>query len=236
MRTFLKSLVRDHAPPGVMRGLFAVADAGRSAAGRLGLPLVSTDWVGYEGLVEFITRHHILSVPGDLLEIGAFLGGGTKKLCDLLAREQDEKTLWVVDAFDPGLDHTENRSGRTMAGLYASALKGFPGQTQWEVFSRATAGCGNLRVIRGDSREVFLPPKRLCFAFLDGHHAPESVARDFSLAWERLSPGGALAVHDYGGDLPQVTATLDRLLNSQASRVKTLLWDRRRWVLYAIKS
>ncbi len=236
MRIFVKSLVRDHAPPGVMRALFAAADAGRAAAGRLSLPLVSTDWVGYEGLVSFITGHGILSVPGDLLEIGAFLGGGTRKLCELLAREKSGKTLWVVDAFEPGLDDTKNQSGRAMAGLYASALKGFNGKTQWEVFSGVTAGCENLRVIRADSRIVDLPAGSLCFAFLDGHHAPESVAKDFALAWSRLSPGGALAVHDYAGDLPQVTAVVDRILAAHAPRVKALLWDRRRWVLYVVKS
>src|SRR5690349_12978634 len=40
-----------------------------------------SDWVGYETLLDELDRHGIDKVEGDLLEIGALLGGGTAKLC-----------------------------------------------------------------------------------------------------------------------------------------------------------
>ncbi|MBW1990325.1 MAG: class I SAM-dependent methyltransferase [Deltaproteobacteria bacterium] len=233
--TRLKSLLRRRLPPAAVKALFSAAMAGRRASGAIGLPLASTDWVGYEGLVDFIRTNRILDVPGDLLEIGAFLGGGTRKLCRMLEKTNSQKTLWVIDAFDPSLDTTTNIHGLAMEQLYASALAAFPGKTQRQVFDRQTAGCQNLRVIAQDSRIATLPAKTLCFAFLDGHHDPKSVQSDFALAWSRLSPGGALAFHDYGGDLYHLTQTIDALLSTHAKDIKTLQWDRDRWVLYAVK-
>jgi hypothetical protein len=37
------------------------------------------------------------------------------------------------------------------------------------------------------------------------------VRHDFQLAWNHTVSAGAVALHDYGGDLPEVTATIDLL-------------------------
>ena len=171
-------------------------------------PPPETDLVGYETLVDFIRAHSLLEIPGDLVEIGAFCGGGTCKLAKSIRKAAPEKTLHVVDCFDITLDQTLCESGFRMADFYFRLLKG---RSQKEVFFRTTRGLRNISVIAADSKTVQLPVDRICFAFVDGNHSPDYVRSDFSLVWPRLSPGGVAAFHDYGFDLPQVTSTLDEL-------------------------
>ena len=147
-----------------------------------------------------------------MLEIGAFLGGGTRKLCDLLATVSPDKRLWVIDVFDPTFDWTANTHGDTMSSLYANALARFNGKSQWEIFHENTRACTNLTVIKSDSRVAQIGDARLCFAFIDGNHDPEYVQSDFRLAWAHLNSGGAIAFDDYGKDLPQTTKAIDDLV------------------------
>ena len=41
---------------------------------------LQTDFAGYDLLLEYIRRHELQNLPGDIVEIGAFMGGGTRKL------------------------------------------------------------------------------------------------------------------------------------------------------------
>ena len=43
-------------------------------------PEAANDFVGYEVLIDFIEERALCELPGDLIEIGAFMGGGTAKL------------------------------------------------------------------------------------------------------------------------------------------------------------
>jgi len=38
------------------------------------------------------------------------------------------------------------------------------------------------------------------------------VRSDFHLSWRHTLPGGVVAFHDYGGDLPQTTEIIDKTL------------------------
>jgi hypothetical protein len=181
-----------------------------------------SDWVGYETLLEEAERNGIAGVDGDVLEIGAFLGGGTAKLCDWLARNAPDKRLVTVDVFDPNFDPTVTREGWGMGELYAGALKG---RDQRAVFDEVTRGRSNLRLIVGDSTSVQIPPGPVAFAFIDGSHAPADVHSDFELVWGRLSPGGIAAFHDYGGDLPGVTHTLHACIGEHAAEIARV-WAR----------
>ena len=40
----------------------------------------ANDFVGYEVLVEFMEKRGVQKLEGDIIEIGAFMGGGTAKL------------------------------------------------------------------------------------------------------------------------------------------------------------
>ncbi len=120
----------------------------------------------------------------------------------------------------------------SMAGLYAKALERWEGKSQWEIFCDVTKGCTNIVVIKEDSRKVRLPATKVCFGFIDGNHDPDSVKSDFYLLWERLSPGGCIAFHDYGADLPQTTATIDQILATHSDDIGHISYSETKWILF----
>lgn len=175
-----------------------------------------SDSVGYEVLLDEIERHGLEHVPGDVLEIGALLGGGTAKLCGWFGSRAPSKHVIAVDVFDPEFDPTTTVEGWTMRELYAHRIGD---RDQRAVFDDITRGCANLVVVAGDSTSVEIPTGTLAFAFVDGSHVPDDVRSDFELVWSRLAPGGIAAFHDYGADLPEVTATLDGCLAARAADI-----------------
>lgn len=187
-----------------------------------------SDWVGYEALLEEIERHGLDRIEGDVLEIGALLGGGTAKLCGWFAGRAPSKRVIAVDVFDPAFDPTTTVDGWRMSDLYAAGIRE---RDQREVFDEVTSGCANLVVVTGDSTRVEIPARRLAFAFVDGSHVAEHVRSDFERAWERLSPGGIAAFHDYGGDLPDVTRTLDACVDRHAGDIARV-WTREPTLLF----
>lgn len=178
-----------------------------------------SDWVGYEVLLDEIERNEIDRVEGDVLEIGALLGGGTAKLCRWFARQAPDKRVITIDVFSPDFDPTTTVEGWKMSDLYTSAIDGLD---QRSLFDEVTSGCSNLTVVAGDSTSVAVPSDRLAFAFVDGSHVPDDVRSDFELVWSRLAPGGIAAFHDYGGDLPGVTHTLNERIGAHASEIARL--------------
>src|SRR5262249_30438444 len=114
-------------------------------------------------------------------------------------------------------------------------LRRYAGLSQREVFDRVTGGCRNLEVLSCDSKAADLGDKRLCFAFIDGNHEPAHVQSDFALVWSRLSPGGAVALHDYGWYLPQTTRAIDALAWGRRGEIARKHHDPKRHLLYLIK-
>jgi predicted O-methyltransferase YrrM len=189
--------------------------------------------VGYEALTEFIQSWGLLSVPGDIVEIGAFCGGGTYKLAKFLQQQKSPKRVYTIDCFDIQVDQTENTDGMRMAQLYEASLKG---NSQRQVFDKVTAGIRNLFVIVGDSKAVVLPAEAVCFGFIDGNHADDYVVNDFYLVGKKLSPGGVIAFHDYGYDLPGVTAAIDQLCARHSAEIARVHVDLYRHVIYLRKA
>ncbi len=60
----------------------------------------------------------ILSIPGDIVEIGVFCGGGNYKLARMLRRERLQKKVYAIDCFNIDVDRTRNTVGYVMADLY----------------------------------------------------------------------------------------------------------------------
>jgi len=191
-----------------------------------------TDLAGYEALIERIEREGLNRIAGDFLEIGCFLGGGTAKLAKIAASAG--KRVFVIDLFDPSFDVTANLSGERMADLYHRFLGGL---TQEEVFRRVTAPWAHaIQVIRQDSMKVQFPAEfKLAFAFVDGNHDPAWVSSDFELVWRHLVPGGWAGFHDYRGDLPDVTAALDRKLAQHENEIGRVETVPGRWMLLVEK-
>ncbi len=199
---------------------------------RTGWLVPALDLVGYETLVEHIQRSGACRVAGDFIEVGAFLGGGTVKLAEL-ARLLG-KRVWVVDIFDPGFDLTVNAAGTAMASLYQATLGCGSQERAFRLVTRAVAG--TLEVLKQDSRAVVLPPDlKFAFGFIDGNHDPEYVKSDFQLVWDRLSPGGLLGLHDYGGDLPEVTRAIDQLIDRFGSQIESTELVPKQWVMFLQK-
>jgi hypothetical protein len=174
--------------------------------GRLGL---QNDFVGYEALINYVEKNRLYELQGDFLEIGAFMGGGSVKLARYVKRHN--KNLIVIDLFDPDFDPTQNDRGESMNWIYRKIL----GQKNLrKVFDENIKNEKNIIVYAGDSRKIKLPDNlELCFSFIDGHHDPEYTRSDFRLAWSKTVPGGIVAFHDYGGDLPQVTNTIKEIID-----------------------
>lgn len=195
-------------------------------------PPEGTDMVGYEALIDFMKANRILELPGDLVEVGAFCGGGTYKLGKFLSQKATRKKVYVIDCFDTGRDTTQCTAGARMTQLYAQHLDG---RSQKEVFCQVTRGIPNIEVIEEDSKCARIIAETVCFAFIDGNHAPEYVRNDFYLVWGKLAPGGVVAFHDYGYDLPQVTAALDKLCAQHREEISNRFVNEKKHILFIQK-
>ena len=195
-------------------------------------PPEGTDMVGYEALIDFMKANRILELPGDLVEVGAFCGGGTYKLGKFLSQKGARKKVYVIDCFDIGRDTTECTAGAQMTQLYTRHLDG---RSQKEVFRQVTRDIPNIEVIEEDSKYARISAETICFAFIDGNHAAEYVRNDFYLVWGKLAPGGAVAFHDYGYDLPQVTAALDKLCTQHREEISSRSVNEEKHILFIQK-
>ncbi|MBI3820965.1 MAG: class I SAM-dependent methyltransferase [Planctomycetes bacterium] len=175
-----------------------------------------SDLSGYESLLSVILKNRLCELEGDFVEIGAFLGGGTYKLCKLLQIRAPAKKVYSIDIFAASTDRTACALGDTMESIYRKALRG---RDQLSVFREVTRDCGNLICIVGDSARVELPAKKISFGYVDGNHDPAYVRGDFSLIWSRLTPGGIIAFDDYGFDLPDVTRTIDDIVKEHGTQI-----------------
>lgn len=173
----------------------------------------------YHALIAFCEKKKLYDVPGDFVEVGALFGSGTRILASYLKRFCRDKKLYVIDVFDLDFDATVSSGGLVMKELYNTWLKDTGIPSQWLLYLAAIHGLGNVVTLREDSRKVVLPARQVAFAFIDGNHSAEYVESDFNMIWERLAPGGSIAFHDYGGDLPHVTAKIDELVTRHRSEI-----------------
>jgi len=196
-------------------------EAAFRARWRFPSPPAWSDWSGYSRLLVELERNRIADVPGDVVEIGVLLGGGTYKLCKYLEREAPGKMVYAIDIFDPSFDTTACDHGQTMAELYQGALgdDSVAGRSQREIFDEITRNCDNLVVLAADSAAVELPCDRISFAYIDGNHSAQYVRSDFELVWAKLSPGGIVSFDDYGGNITEVTQTLHELIGEHAAEL-----------------
>lgn len=190
-----------------------------------------TDFVGYDFLIDYARQNGIPDVSGDICEIGAFMGGGTRKL--LSFADEIGKLVYVIDVFDPSFDRTTNSWGQRMDQVYSRILgkRSLIGE-----FRSNTSGHHRLRLIHGDSTLVAFPPSiRFAFAFVDGNHSPQNVISDFNLVWEHMSTGGVIAMHDYQGDLPSTTAAIDECLAQHSTDIPKVVTEKRRRTIFIHK-
>jgi len=182
----------------------------------LGLKAPPAEFVGYENLIAFIRKQALLELEGDIVEVGAYMGGGTVKLARLAGKHG--KKLYVIDTFDPARDKTVSKSGVTAAEVYEAFLEG---RSMWEVYREATRHFRNVITMRENSREVrFDERQKFVFGFVDGCHQKMYVENDFNLIWPHLVPGGVLGFHDYQyDDWPEVTEAVAGLMDEHKDEI-----------------
>lgn len=175
------------------------------------------DFVGYEVLIDFIKRRALYKLPGDIVEIGSYMGRGTARLASF-ARRYGRK-VYAIDIFDPSLDKTVSRSGIKAADVYQAFLGG---RSMLEVYRESTRGFDNIVTIRKDSRTVTFPEEhRFMFGFIDGCHEQAYVEDDFHLIWPHLVSGAALGFHDYKfDDWPEVTEAAHKLAHAHKREIR----------------
>ena len=168
------------------------------------------EFVGYESLIDFMEERALQNLEGDIVEIGAYMGGGTVKLAKFANRHG--KKVYAVDTFDPGVDRTIGKGGVKASEVYDAFLYG---RSMLEVYQETTRGFDNIITIRRDSRKVRFPERqKFLFGFVDGCHQMSYVENDFGVIWPHLVSGGVIGFHDYGfDDWPEVTPAVDRLID-----------------------
>ena len=88
------------------------------------------------------------------------------------------------------------------------------------IFKRNIADLTNIIIYPIDSQKMYFnATHRLCFSFIDGNHDSTCVKSDFELLWGKTVKGGVVALHDYGGDLPQVTSAIDILIKDHQAEI-----------------
>jgi hypothetical protein len=173
------------------------------------------DFVGYEVLIDFMRKRGLQKLEGDIIEIGAFLGGGTVKLARFARRYG--KKIYAVDIFDPERDKTPDKNGVRMCDIYRAFLGG---RSQLEVYLQTTRGFDNIVTVNKDSKRVKFPRRqRFIFGFIDGNHQSGYVRSDFNLIWRYLDPGGSVGFHDYNFDLPEVTRTINGIIDKHKNEI-----------------
>jgi hypothetical protein len=110
-----------------------------------------------------------------------------------------------------------------MADIYANYLQKL-GLTMFEAYWFNVSKYPNVITIPKDSWAIKFPQTKIfCFGFIDGNHSPEYVINDFYLVWNHLIPGGILAFHDYGYDLPKVTQTIDKCIQNHRKDIEKII-------------
>lgn len=141
---------------------------------------------------------------GDIIEIGAFKGLGTRQLCEAFP----DKTVVAVDVFDIYFDKSANVSGTPMSRFYEDELDG---HDQAELFMQNTKGLENLIVHRGDSTK-YRPKRNVWLTIIDGGHSAAVLKKDIKNSMKSRY----IAFHDYKHDIPEVTQTIDELTEGWA--------------------
>lgn len=189
------------------------------------------DSVGYEILVDFMRKREMQKLEGDIIEIGAFLGGGTVKLARF-AKNYGKK-VYAIDIFDPEFDQTEDVSGVKMCHIYQAFLEG---RSQLEIYQETTKGWDNIITIKEDSKKVKFPKEqKFIFGFIDGNHQIEYVRNDFYIIWSNLVSGGAVGFHDYNYTLPEVTKAINGLIKEHKKEISEVQEIEPRHVILLIK-
>ncbi len=133
------------------------------------------------------------TIAGDFVECGVNRGGYARAIIEYLDFDALNKKFWLLDTFC-GLDRKYVNSQEVRAGLSAGRYT-----ECYEDVKRTFEVFRNVRIVRGAVPETLkqVSAKKIAFLSLDMNCAePEISAAEFF--WEKLSPGAAIVLDDYG--------------------------------------
>lgn len=143
------------------------------------------------------------NIPGDVVELGCYIGESSKLTTMMLLKHGSSKKLWVYDSFE-----------------------GLPKPTEWESNWREGSLQTNIEVLEQNFINNKLPlpnitkcwfneiksnqlPESISFAFLDGDFY-QSIYDSLEKIYPLLSNGAIVTFHDYERpDLPGVKKAVD---------------------------
>lgn len=167
--------------------------------------------------------HEVLhrQTPGDVVELGCYVGTTSLFLQRLLAQEGKGRVLHVYDSFEGLPPKTTPDSSPAGEQFTAGELR-----TSKQVFIRHFKQAGlPLPVIhKGWFHELAANdmPKQIAFAFLDGDFY-ESIQGSLRLVWPRLSEGAIVIVDDYQSEaLPGARLAVDDWLKTHPARLQAV--------------
>ncbi|HEY8164592.1 MAG TPA: TylF/MycF/NovP-related O-methyltransferase [Gemmatimonadaceae bacterium] len=156
-------------------------------------------------LIQFIRA--TANVPGDVVEYGSLHGGSGAILVEAV-NHYGKKLVWLFDSFAGipkskyGLDHRWDGS--------------FSNNSYHEVRD-AFSDCDNVRVVKGNITETFDSVKNpISFGYV-ASDTLESGELLLNFMWPKLSPGGIIAVCDYGSypNCVPLTVMTDKFLEDK---------------------
>jgi hypothetical protein len=177
---------------------------------------LTEEFVGYENLISFMEERELYKLEGDIVEIGAYMGGGTVKLAEFAQRYG--KKVYAIDTFDSSLDKTIGKGGVKACDVYQAFLYG---RSMLELYQETIHCFDNIITIKEDSKKVKFPKgQKFIFGFVDGCHQQAYVENDFHVIWPHLVSGGVIGFHDYKfDDWPEVTLAVDKLIEAHKSGI-----------------
>jgi hypothetical protein len=148
-----------------------------------------------------------LKLEGDILEVGTLAGDLTKGL----AVTFPERKITTVDYCDPDGDTTVNARGIRMDDYYRGYLRGMDGEAQLQTLTELFKEYPNVNFVRKNSKDLkFSKKRKFAVIIQDGSKKSDIITHGLNLGWRKLKKGGYLCQHDYHGDIPSITETIDR--------------------------
>lgn len=142
-------------------------------------------------LDSIISSTSLASVPGMILEVGAYEGGNALALL-MLNKAVSSRQYCMIDSFEGFPEISENDPTDYGAGYYAT-------KTPFEQIVNDFSGFDNTMVIKGFVPSAFsnLPEDAVFSLVFYDCDLYQPAIDTFKFSWDRLSPGGYMIVHDY---------------------------------------
>lgn len=157
-------------------------------------------WIDQQLFTWFLARQGRAEPPGDLLELGAYLGKSAILIGDHV---RDEEAFTVCDLFDSEPPDTANRA-ETRRSYKTLTRIGF--EHNYLAFHDDLP-----EIVQAPTAEILdhLPERSCRFVHVDASHLYDHVRVDLAAARRLLRPGGILVCDDYRGHhTPGVAAAI----------------------------